>query len=107
VIKVSSSKSVREPLVDFLLTASAGNGRLIREYTVLLDPPTHVMAEPEPVSTMSSASTQDVKRESVAVEQQTVPTVAAASMQNTNNQYGVTTSADTLWNIAKKSTSIY
>jgi pilus assembly protein FimV len=100
VIKVSSSKSVREPLVDFLLTASSGNGRLIREYTVLLDPPTHVMAKPEVTSTFSPASVQE--KEHVVVEQVTESKATVVTSGMSSNQYGVTTSSDTLWNIAKK-----
>jgi pilus assembly protein FimV len=39
VIKVSSSQAINEPFVDMLLELSWGNGRLVREYTFLLDPP--------------------------------------------------------------------
>jgi pilus assembly protein FimV len=102
VIKVTSSKSVREPLVDFLLTASSGNGRLIREYTVLLDPPTHVMAKPEIVSTVSSESVDDSDRQSSAVDQTAESKTNVITSQFNGSQYGVTTSTDTLWNIAKK-----
>lgn len=39
VIRVSSLKPVSEPFVTFLLDLRWGSGRLLREYTVLLDPP--------------------------------------------------------------------
>src|SRR6185312_8448136 len=39
VIKVSTKDIVREPLVDFLIVANWPKGKLLREYTVLLDPP--------------------------------------------------------------------
>jgi pilus assembly protein FimV len=103
VIKVTSTKSVREPLLDFLLTASAGNGRLIREYTVLLDPPTHVMAKPQTQQLLSSPLTDsDATIDETTVEQLAKPVTSIVSTQYDNNQYGVTTSTDTLWNIAKK-----
>jgi len=37
-IRVSSSQPINEPFVDMLLELGGGNGRLIREYTFLLDP---------------------------------------------------------------------
>ena len=38
-IRVSSSKPVKEPYLDFLVQLDQPNGRLLREYTVLIDPP--------------------------------------------------------------------
>jgi pilus assembly protein FimV len=40
VIRVSSVDPIREPFVTFLVEASWSRGRLLREYTLLLDPPT-------------------------------------------------------------------
>ena len=37
-IKITSSQPVNEPFVDMLLELSWGSGRLVREYTFLLDP---------------------------------------------------------------------
>ncbi|MEZ1581276.1 FimV/HubP family polar landmark protein [Pseudomonas aeruginosa] len=39
VIRVTSSKPVQEPYLNFLVQVLWPNGRLLREYTVLLDPP--------------------------------------------------------------------
>jgi pilus assembly protein FimV len=39
VIKVTSKEIIREPFLDFLVEANWPKGRLLREYTVLLDPP--------------------------------------------------------------------
>ncbi|MFA7387265.1 MAG: hypothetical protein WCZ87_06345, partial [Thiohalobacteraceae bacterium] len=38
-IKVTSREPVREPYLDFLLEATWGSGQVLREYTVLVDPP--------------------------------------------------------------------
>lgn len=46
-IKVTSSRSVTEPFVTLLVEASWGRGRLLREYTVLLDPPVFMPSQPE------------------------------------------------------------
>src|SRR5690606_38158597 len=39
VIRISSSKPVREPYLNFLVEVYWPSGRALREYTVLLDPP--------------------------------------------------------------------
>jgi len=38
-IRVTSSKPVTEPFLNFLVQLNQPNGRLLREYTVLIDPP--------------------------------------------------------------------
>jgi pilus assembly protein FimV len=53
-IKVTSAKPVNEPFVDMLVELTWASGRLLREYTFLLDPPTMAApaapaAEPRPV----------------------------------------------------------
>lgn len=57
VIRVTTADVVRDPFLDILIEANWTNGRLLREYTVLLDPPvmaaalkgsTTVAASPEP-----------------------------------------------------------
>ena len=47
VVRISSTQPIREPFLTFLLEARWARGRLLREYTVLLDPPTFM---PEPRS---------------------------------------------------------
>jgi pilus assembly protein FimV len=46
-IKVTSNRSVTEPFVTLLVEANWGRGRLLREYTVLLDPPVFMPSQPE------------------------------------------------------------
>ena len=41
-IRVTSSEPVREPFLDFLVEMTWAQGRMVREYTVLLDPPIYV-----------------------------------------------------------------
>ena len=40
VIRITSTQPITEPFVTFLVEASWSRGRLLREYTLLLDPPT-------------------------------------------------------------------
>ena len=39
VVRLSSNRLVSEPFIDLLLEANWGSGRIMRDYTVLLDPP--------------------------------------------------------------------
>jgi pilus assembly protein FimV len=41
VVEVRSANPITEPFVTFLVEASWARGRLLREYTILLDPPTY------------------------------------------------------------------
>jgi pilus assembly protein FimV len=46
-IKITSTRSITEPFVTLLVEASWARGRLLREYTVLLDPPVFMPGEQE------------------------------------------------------------
>ncbi len=99
VVVISSQQAVKEPLMDFLVSATTGDGQLLREYTVLLDPPKSVYKAP--VATMER------------VEKAAAPTAApsrfseATSYQNaqsglSNNRYGPIRNSETLWEVALK-----
>src|SRR5580765_5625618 len=62
-IKLTTKDVVREPFLDLLIEAEWANGRLLREYAVLLDPPTTLPAivpalaeKPKPVAAPKPAS---------------------------------------------------
>ncbi|MGA7982001.1 MAG: FimV/HubP family polar landmark protein [Chromatiaceae bacterium] len=46
VIRITSQAPIREPYLDFLVQVNSSEGRLVKEYTVLLDPPTTVKRSP-------------------------------------------------------------
>ncbi|MFZ5545831.1 MAG: FimV/HubP family polar landmark protein [Pseudomonadota bacterium] len=46
VLRLSSDRAVQEPFVDVILEVSWATGRLVREYTLLFDPPSRVVAPP-------------------------------------------------------------
>jgi pilus assembly protein FimV len=50
VIRVTTPSKVNEPFVTFLLEVDWGKGRILREYTVLLDPPMMAPVRRAPVS---------------------------------------------------------
>lgn len=72
VIRVSSKDPIREPYMDFLVEVVWPSGQLIKEYTVLLDPPT--------LAKQSSApAVRTARAESAAAGQRSSSSVAAAS----------------------------
>jgi pilus assembly protein FimV len=46
IIRVTSRDPIREPYLDFLIEVNSSQGRLVKEYTVLLDPPTTIKRSP-------------------------------------------------------------
>lgn len=101
-IRVSSSESIREPFLNFLVEVSWSRGRLYREYTVLLDPPFYdaAAAPPAPVAQPQSAPAPLAAADpgdAYAAEPAAGFTAAPAF---DGSEYGPTESTDTLWSIA-------
>ena len=109
VIRVTSSKPVREPYLNFLVEVLWPSGRLLREYTLLLDPPlyspqTTAAAAPQmPVAAPAPRPlAAPVRAPQPAVAPVSRPAaVAAAPAKLDSNEYK-TTSSDTLWEIARR-----
>ncbi|PHS26564.1 MAG: hypothetical protein COA83_02485 [Methylophaga sp.] len=100
-IEVTSLQPIKEPFVDFLLTATTGEGRLIREYTVLLDPPKSIFARPATVVTPSPTNTTRPQSSNKTTYQYPDSNYQApATSYYSANSYGPTKRDDTLWDIA-------
>jgi pilus assembly protein FimV len=107
VVKVSSSKLVREPYLDFVVEARWPDGRLLRGYTLLVDMP--VFAD-MPAQAASPAATRQVtptpqakiaapaRRPAPAASQAAIPAPAPAPLSGEI----VTQKNDTLWGIASQ-----
>ena len=95
-IMISSQQPIREPFIDFLLTATTTrSGRLIREYTVLLDPPTNIFNKPAKSLTQNPA-----KISATTTTSATTRNYQAASFSG--DSYGPIIRTDTLWDVALK-----
>ncbi len=116
VIRVTSAEAIREPFVTFLVEATSPQGRVLREYTLLLDPPTFAppaAVESAPQVTAPQRATEAdrgviERRESRPTQPQPVSrstTSAAGSSQDfdssTGDDYRVARS-ETLWGIASR-----
>ena len=106
---ISSRESVREPYLDFLIEARWPQGRLLREYTVLLDLP--VLSGPE-------SGMQTARHAPAPVSPSAEPQKPAATGDRASRGYGAGATEepvagrkymvkqnDTLWQIADRSRS--
>lgn len=102
-IKVTSSQPIKEPFLDFIVAVQWPAGQLLREYTVLLDPPVLTREEPGPQTAPVTQSepaprvTTPAPREAAPA---TTPPPAAAARDGL--EYGPTRRTDTLWSIAEQ-----
>lgn len=111
VIRVTSSKPVREPYLNFLVEVLWPNGRLLREYTVLLDPPlyspqTAAAATPRlpQAAPIAPAVPQLSERAPLPAPQAEAPVAPAPGLARDSlrdGQYRVGRD-DTLWQIAER-----
>jgi pilus assembly protein FimV len=107
VIRISSTSSVQDPFLDMLIELNWSSGRLVREYTILLDPvvsakPTDAV-RPVPIVTPSAIGatreTTKPKEQAAAVE---TPKAKPAEPVQAPRIYGPVKSGETLHGIANK-----
>ncbi len=115
-IVVTSSRPITEPYLNFLVEVLWPNGRLLKEYTVLLDPPTFSEAAAPAVSAPSQNRTagntgrvQRVEPATSGTRVQMDPKTAPAAGEPSpldrglqGDEYGMTDRDDTLWSIASR-----
>ena len=69
-LKLSSDKAVTEPFVDLILEANWSSGRIVRDYTMLFDPPSMRQAAPAaPVAAQVPAAPPPTARQQPAAVQ--------------------------------------
>ena len=124
IVHITSRKPIIEPFLNFIVEVLWPNGRILREYIVLLDPPvfsSEGIEKIEPSWSIGSAAvgstsggnassgriapTQSGSRSGSGLE---IPPVRSAGNSRTqgvvtgDEEYGVTGRGDTLWTIASK-----
>jgi pilus assembly protein FimV len=104
-VNVSSKEPLREPYLNFLLELTWPNGRLMREYAVLVDPP--VYAEKAGVRDnvrAPAASSSDTPQRSLtsATPRRSPQASQPQSRRYQGNTFGPTGPSDTLWEIASQ-----
>jgi len=109
-IRVTSSRPVNEPYLFFLMEVRWPSGKVLREFTVLLDPPLYQPASitsSAPVTAPTSSSAQiSPPRPTIAPAQprgsSPYATAPAATTQPSSTEWR-TNPSDTLWEVALKS----
>jgi len=101
-IRISSNRPINEPFVNFVVDVRWPTGRMLREYTVLLDPPSY--AE-RPTPTVRPAETLTPRTPAAPTRPQpgqvrTEPQPSPGAGRFDGDTYGVTDRNDTLWAIA-------
>jgi len=105
VIRVTSSEPVDDPYLDLLLEVNSNAGRSVREFAILLDPPSAVAAAPAPVAAAPAHKTARPTRpapSATASPRAAAPSSAAPSVAN--GQYGPIERGQTLSSIARSAT---
>ncbi len=109
-ITVTSPKPIREPFLDFLLEVTWRQGRLLREYTLLLDPPDVVKEAAPSVAAPAVTAARAPAAKAAPVSGQpgsAAPTSAprgssgAPAARKGELVYGPVKADDTLWSIAR------
>ncbi|MEP6510540.1 MAG: FimV/HubP family polar landmark protein, partial [Dokdonella sp.] len=117
-IKVTSKEAVRDTYLDFLIEANWPNGRLLREYTVLLDPPlmapashaattTAVVAAPHTETltrqeTVRTTTETRITQQPAHVPEKVAPVAPRAVKAIPAGEYGPVAAGETLSGIARE-----
>lgn len=122
VIRVTSDRPISDPFLNFLLEVNWSKGRLLREYTILLDPPVYAPSQEAiataPVTTSSVTEPPRPTPAPVQSEPERAPATATVEQADTTtaeparpaaqpadtsgaSQYGPVGAGDTLWQIAQ------
>lgn len=109
-VRVFTEQPVKEPFLDFLIEADWAKGRLVREFTLLLDPPVYggagVVAPAVAIPTGQPAAAQQRVTPGAATATAAVPSTTVAALPAAGGpgpvRYGPVTANDTLWKIANR-----
>lgn len=109
IVRITSPNRVTDPFVSLLIEAEWARGKLLREYTLLLDPPVAVpsRATPSETQALPQGDVRPAPSESLATPPpMATPRPAAAAAAPTyapGESYGPVNSGDSLWKIASQS----
>lgn len=110
-VLVRSQLAVKDPVIRLIVEVNAPSGRMLREYTLFLDPATIPQPAPAP-AIQPSAATPRVSSPAPASETASEPAEPTAAPSSApaqqpggftgTDEYGPVKSGDTLWRIAKE-----
>ncbi|AOV17370.1 hypothetical protein BJI67_10150 [Acidihalobacter aeolianus] len=111
VIRVTTTQAVHQPFLDFLLEVNWSGGRLLREYTILLNPPNYMQGHSEASSQMPTVVAPPAQAPVLGMQTSNAPpkpatrTTVMAKPSMTSSRGGIgqyrVKKGDALWDIAK------
>ncbi|MFT6516877.1 MAG: pilus assembly protein FimV [Candidatus Azotimanducaceae bacterium] len=115
-LRITSTRPITEPYLNFLVEALWPSGRILREYTVLLDPPVFTEGGAAPlqaakVQRAAALARPSAPQPSTPIRRKATRIVEPAASTSSSelqegrvdeSDYGVTGAGDTLWKIALK-----
>ncbi len=96
ILRVSSSDALREPYLNFLVEIVWPKGRMVREYTVLLDPPSTAKRQ------AFTPGPRGVRATSAPPPERLIAREAEAVAEGPGVEYGPTKTGDTLWSLSRQ-----
>ncbi|MDZ7839781.1 MAG: FimV/HubP family polar landmark protein [Gammaproteobacteria bacterium] len=105
VVVVTTEQPIKEPFLHFLVAAEWSNGKLVREYTGLLDPPLYAGQSPAAVESPAIETGQTAPETAEPASADTTGTMTsspASTSSGRSAEYGPTREGDTLWGIASR-----
>ncbi len=112
VVVVTTEQPMKEPFLHFLIAAEWSSGKLVREYTGLLDPPLYAGQAPTAVESPAVESGQSAPADAPAAAETAEPartdttgtmtSSPASTSGGRSAEYGPTREGDTLWEIASR-----
>ncbi|QDD88562.1 Motility protein FimV [Pseudomonas oryzihabitans] len=99
VIHITSARPVREPYLNFLLEVNWPSGRIVREYTVLLDPPLYT---PQAAAAPFAPQVPATPRPRATAPAAPAPAAAPAAQAPSTPGTYTTERRDTLWEVAAR-----
>ncbi len=97
-ILVTTDDPVREPFMNFLVEVNWPKGRLLREFTVLLDPPVTTGRKPPPISLAQVEAAPSLPREEVYAP----PAMVEEPVVPFEGDYYIVPRGTTLWSVASE-----
>lgn len=105
-IKLTSREALKEPFLNFLLEVNSPKGSFYREFTILVDPPTHYEPTVAPLEAQPTRYASSAQQDYPAPQMspRTVrtgrPVIPLADLDS--GKYGPTRPNDTLWKISER-----
>ncbi len=107
-VRISSSRPIIEPFLNFIVEVLWPSGRILREYTVLLDPPVFGKDGVEPIQLGETEQRASPARQPTPAAPQSgrqeadLGGLSQSSQEGriSSGEYGITGPGDTLWKIA-------